>query len=50
MMEYNNRLYLYGGLGCEKLLNWSCFDLTTRKWSQVEVHNSVQNMQSTFPA
>jgi len=37
MVEYNNKLFMYGGLGCEKLLTWACFDLATHKWSVPEL-------------
>jgi hypothetical protein len=46
MLEYGGKLYLYGGLGCEKLITWTCFDLATRKWSNIELDDSVQNLQS----
>jgi hypothetical protein len=46
MVEYSNKLYLYGGLGCEKLLTWACFDLASRKWSTLELDDTIANLQS----
>lgn len=47
MVEYNGKLYLYGGLGCDKLLTWVCFDLASRKWETVELEDTIENLQST---
>lgn len=46
MVEYQGKLYLYGGLGCEKLLAWCSFDLGTKQWAHVNIDDSIQNLQS----